>query len=783
MKLISAKYHNFMSFGETDNVINFDEVFDDDETLLVIGMRDGDPEHSNGSGKSTIVEGLCYNFFGKLPRIVAQNPGQKGEVAKQIIRTDDDDVFVAGESYVETRFITADGRTWRLKRGRKVDGKRTGHSRILELECEGDSVGGRRGDDAEKQIAGILRFSFESLVNSCMFAQRDSGKFLGGSNGVKKDLFMELVGVQIVDRMLANVRKRKSTVNKEHVQIQAKIDVMKDRLAESSLEEDPVQQEAVWNEDLKRCDEEISILDKKLVDSGVEPIREQCDILTKEIEVIRTEYVVISNERQIEIEPIAQSSSSFTLAGAEAKTEIAHVEELKRNMQEEYDRILPKIVPDEKLADVRLGLDMAKVERDKWSEKAAVLSEQHITANAAVQKIEADIRHNTGLTESIQTFLRTGEKGEPCPSCGSQWNEESAQEEIARQQAKIDAAKLELDAAAVLLSEIYTAKVEAEQKRDDADKKLAKEAEYQRFKSESEEATKRTEQIKVEAAQVKQRHEAAEQKLADAKVQLDELQKQWDIVEAKHKTRLDENASRLDSKETELRGRQVQVKEAEAVHAGVISCKSGVEKHKSEISTKLAVLASKIEESKKDHAILNKTIAEIAVVGKRLNRLLVLEEVMSKDGFKTRVAEKYVPHMKRYANEFLSLLSPDMSLDIKMDGNEISIAVDGASSSDYLMCSGGEQEAIRLAVNMANSMISIGGNSDLPGIVLLDEIFGSLDPMTRRNVFTLLERLREYFPRIVVITHDSALQKWFSKRLLVMKEGKVSRIEGLQKIS
>ena len=226
---------------------------------------------------------------------------------------------------------------------------------------------------------------------------------------------------------------------------------------------------------------------------------------------------------------------------------------------------------------------------------------------------------------------------------------------------------------------------------------------------------------------------------------------------------------------------QTQVDEIEALRKDVTLVAGGVARRRNEAVTSLAVLESKMEEAQKDRELLQKTIEEDTVVVKKLNRLLALEEIMSKDGFKTRVAEKYVPHMSRYANEFLSLLSPDMSLDIKMDGSDISIAVRGASSSNYMMCSGGEQEAIRLAVNMANSMIAIGGNSDLPGIVLLDEIFGSLDPMTRRNVFMLLERLNEYFPRTVVITHDLALQIGFPKRLVIAKEGKVSRIDGIRR--
>jgi len=781
MKLISAKYHNFMSFGETENELNFEEVFADGETLLVVGIRDGDPQRSNGAGKSSVVEGLPYALFGRLPRIVAQHPEQKGEVAKEIIRTDDADVFVAGESYVELKFKTGDGRSWRLKRGRKVNKKCTGHSRILELECV-DSAECHTGVDAEKAIAEILRFSFEALVNSCMFAQRDSGKFLSGSDSVKKDLFMELVGVQVVDRMLANVRRRKSTFNQRHIQIEAKIGVLKDRLFAVS-HSDPAEQTRIWESDLKKCDEELDILEKNFAKCAVDLLRDKCDELERETAVIRTECAEISNERQAEINPITESMHGLAAVVSGANSELSHVEELKKNLQDEFDRLLPKISTDEKLAEMRQFLDEAKQEFEKWTGQVVELSKQRDESYAARVGVNERLRHGDELVASIQKFLETGKKGEPCPTCGSQWNEESAQEEIRLRQEKLEKLHTEKDHCNGLVEKFTNALHEAQSKLTDARKKTDREADCERIKTDSLAAQQRTEQIKSEADQVRKRQTEAETKRDNTIVELDGLQKRLEAVEVKYKIRLDEKRAELKTKEDENNSQKAELQRAFALTKSLVSCKESFVRRRSEIMQAIAVMDIKIAEVEKDNTSLRESIGELAVVDKDLNRILLLEEIMSKDGFKTKVAEKYVPHMDRYANEFLSLLSPDSSLSIKMDGNDIKVAVQGASSSDYIMCSGGEQETIRLAVNMANSMIAIGGNADLPGIVLLDEIFGSLDPMTRRNVFMLLERLGDYFPRIVVITHDLALQNGFSKRLVIAKDGKVARIAGVQKIA
>jgi putative ABC transport system ATP-binding protein len=81
--------------------------------------------------------------------------------------------------------------------------------------------------------------------------------------------------------------------------------------------------------------------------------------------------------------------------------------------------------------------------------------------------------------------------------------------------------------------------------------------------------------------------------------------------------------------------------------------------------------------------------------------------------------------------------------------------------------SGGEQQRVTIARSIANS----------PDILLLDEPTGDLDSVSTLRVMSLLTRLnREQHITLVMVTHDIGL-KYFSDRVLWMRDGKLQRVE------
>ena len=201
----------------------------------------------------------------------------------------------------------------------------------------------------------------------------------------------------------------------------------------------------------------------------------------------------------------------------------------------------------------------------------------------------------------------------------------------------------------------------------------------------------------------------------------------------------------------------------------------GIINGKTAVVAKIATIDEKLASRKKDAAVMADLKAKLKVEKRHMERIEYLESKLAGD-IKNDVAESCIPLLNFYTNEFLSILRDGMRVDIASDGKNISIRLIGSTASTYNMLSGGEQNALRLAMSMALSMLSIGGAADLPDMIFLDEIFGSLDTNTRENVFRLLKRLNKNFERIIVITHDSLIKDRFKTRIHIDKRDGISHI-------
>ncbi|MEI6297849.1 MAG: AAA family ATPase, partial [bacterium] len=151
MQVYAIRMFNFMRFGERNNSVVFDlseeqksqianetitidaiynEVIKDPllhvqtvkargiETMIgIIGKIDGTFDRSNGSGKSTILESICYSHYEKVVRKLA-NTDKEGKAGTTVV-TKHNGKYPAGlkESWVEEIF-EENNKVYRIKRGR-----------------------------------------------------------------------------------------------------------------------------------------------------------------------------------------------------------------------------------------------------------------------------------------------------------------------------------------------------------------------------------------------------------------------------------------------------------------------------------------------------------------------------------------------------------------------------------------------------------------------------------------------------------------------------------------
>jgi exonuclease SbcC len=72
--------------------------------------------------------------------------------------------------------------------------------------------------------------------------------------------------------------------------------------------------------------------------------------------------------------------------------------------------------------------------------------------------------------------------------------------------------------------------------------------------------------------------------------------------------------------------------------------------------------------------------------------------------------------------------------------------------------SGGEEDIVNLSLRLAMAEMICERSGQPLGLLVLDEVFGSLDADRRENTLQLLRRLRDRFEQIIIISHIEEIQ-------------------------
>ena len=109
------------------------------------------------------------------------------------------------------------------------------------------------------------------------------------------------------------------------------------------------------------------------------------------------------------------------------------------------------------------------------------------------------------------------------------------------------------------------------------------------------------------------------------------------------------------------------------------------------------------------------------------------------------------PEISELASGFLSSLTDARYSELDLDEKyRISILEDGVPLP---VISGGEEDLANLVLRLAISQMIAERSGQPFSLLILDEVFGSLDEVRRQNVIALLRALRDRFDQVIVITH------------------------------
>lgn len=219
IKIKNLTVRNFMSVGNQTQAISFDKG----QLTLVLGenldLGGDDSGARNGTGKTTIINGLSYAIYGNaLTNIKKDNLVNK----------------INSKGMLVTMSFEKDGATYHIERGRKpnvlkfsINGRE--QSVDDQDESQGDS---RETQKAIEQVFGMSHDMFKHLVALNTYTE----PFLSMKAGEQRAIIEQLLGItqlsEKAEALKEAIRISKDNINSENTKIET-IKISNDRIQQS----------------------------------------------------------------------------------------------------------------------------------------------------------------------------------------------------------------------------------------------------------------------------------------------------------------------------------------------------------------------------------------------------------------------------------------------------------------------------------------------------------------------------------------------------------------------
>jgi exonuclease SbcC len=119
------------------------------------------------------------------------------------------------------------------------------------------------------------------------------------------------------------------------------------------------------------------------------------------------------------------------------------------------------------------------------------------------------------------------------------------------------------------------------------------------------------------------------------------------------------------------------------------------------------------------------------------------------------------PDLSELASAFLRDLTNARYTDLELDEDYSATLLDDGDPKAVI--SGGEEDIANLALRLAISQMIAERAGQPLSLLILDEIFGSLDEERRGAVIELLRSLADRFPQVILITHIDSVREGFDR--------------------
>lgn len=778
MKLISLELHNFRQ--HLDSKITFS-----DGVTGIIGP--------NGSGKSTILEAIAWALYG-APALRGTNDTVRSNTSEGGAKPSVSLIFdLGGTMYKATRNLDASGRS-----GSAV------------LEIDGRPL--RSGmTEVTVAIAKLLGMDYQAFFTS-FFTGQKSLEFMSSLEGKQRAV--------AISRMLGydRVTKARDDANKARLALDNEIRGMESGLPdpEELKERKKKVEEALASADAALKDAEVIHKSAQEMVEKLKPLKDASDQKAKRQEEIahrldldrselaRTETRLASVRAEIsdlekkykEFEEVRVKLAGFKDAGGEYKklAELAKYEGDRQRMsgqmsalQQDIDRLQSRQKSLSSAQDIQTRAAVALAEAETLlADTDKKIQTARETQVAQINSLNAEIRQleaRRGEVKAKRTQISDAGENGKCPTCERPLSEElpvvlgnfdSQISELAQQIESLKNQKLKCESDSEEINKLQDARknitAQINELRSEKSKADSKMAELDSTQRDLDAKNKQLSELRSELdklpvgfdaarfrelEQLKESLQPVRERAAALKAELDRAPKvNNEAVELT--SQLDSSGKEIAKAEASLAELAFSPEAHEKLTADFASAseKSGaailqLERQKGEVKTANAIL-SQVE---KEEASYKNRLQELKQ--KRWDRLHLQTLVETLDKLRADLNDRIRPELESLASDLLSLMTDGRYNVLEVSESYSAVIRDDGELKPVI--SGGEDDIVNLALRLAISQMIADRAGQSFSLLILDEVFGSLDETRRNNVVSLLQNLKNRFEQIILITHVESI--------------------------
>jgi DNA repair exonuclease SbcCD ATPase subunit len=278
------------------------------------------------------------------------------------------------------------------------------------------------------------------------------------------------------------------------------------------------------------------------------------------------------------------------------------------------------------------------------------------------------------------------------------------------------------------------------------------------------------------------------QDLSDKEKSFTQLKKEFDeyeknkLIKEKHEVSVESNNLKIESLKDKLEKYnqlQVKIEDNKQIESKLIKANIRMD----ELNGEQVKYNNEVNQLKFQNETLNKKIKDNFTMIQKISEESSKEkiyklylEIFGKNGITKSIMKTMMPII----NSELQRLLQDSSyfkLEIKInDKNEVEfIMIDNNTQVEKLMTSGSGYEKT-IASLALRSVLSKICSLPKPNIIVMDEVFGKISNENLDMVYEFFSKIKDYFEKIFLITHNPLISNWGDTVIKIKKEDNISRV-------